>query len=257
MTSFQITVSSVGPTSLPTDTPITIFNLLIGYVELAQPATTRDLHTLLQAATSEETKQTLEDLTTSYEKVQAQRLSLLDILEDHPDIKLPFGIFLSLLPSMRLRQYSISSSPLWNPTQVSLTVSVIEAPAISGRKEPFLGVASTYVAGLCAGMKVQLSVRSASAAFHPPPDPMTPMVMFCAGTGLAPMRGFLQDRVYQKKAGREVAKSILFFGCRNPDDDYLYSDSDLKEWEEMGIVDIRPAFSRATERSAGCKYVQE
>lgn len=83
------------------------------------------------------------------------------------------------------------------------------------------------------------------------------MVMFCAGTGLAPMRGFLQDRVYQKKAGREVAKSLLFFGCRNPEEDYLYSNSDLKEWVELGVVDVRPAFSKSPETSMGCKYVQE
>lgn len=196
-------------------------------------------------------------LVDSHEKVQAQRLSVLDILEDHPDIKLSFSTFLSMLPSMRLRQYSISSSPLWNPTQVSLTVSVIEAPPISGRKEPFLGVASTYIASLCPGTRAQVSIRTASVAFHPPPDPMTPMVMFCAGTGLAPMRGFLQDRVYQKKAGREVAKSLLFFGCRNPEEDYLYSNSDLKEWVELGVVDVRPAFSKSPETSMGCKYVQE
>ncbi|KAK7678479.1 hypothetical protein QCA50_018539 [Cerrena zonata] len=253
----QITLSSVGPTSLPTDTPITVSSLLSGYVELSQPATTRDLHTLSQVESSESTKQALQESIDSYEKVQAQRLSVLDLLEDHADIKLSFGVFLSMLPSMRLRQYSISSSPLWNPTQVSLTVSIIEAPSISGRKEPFLGVASTYIAGLCPGTKVQVSVRSASAAFHPPADPMIPMVMFCAGTGLAPMRGFLQDRAYQKKAGREVAKSLLFFGCRNPGEDYLYSESDLKEWIEAGVVDVRPAFSRSPESSSDCKYVQD
>jgi len=84
-----------------------------------------------------------------------------------------------------------------------------------------------------------------------------PMVMVAAGSGLAPMRGFLQERAVQKKAGRDVAKSLLFFGCRSPNEDYLYSDSDLKEWSELGIVDVRPAFSRAPADSAGCKYVQE
>ena len=187
----------------------------------------------------------------------AKRLSLLDILEDQPDIKLSFGAFLQLLPSMRVRQYSISSSPLANPQRATLTISVLEASAISGRGEPFLGVASAYLAGLRPGDKVQLAVRPSNAAFHPPNDPAVPMVMACAGSGLAPMHGFLQERAEQKKAGRDVAKSLLFFGCRKKGEDFLYGETDLKEWVELGIVDVRPAFSCAKGESAGCRYVQE
>ena len=61
----------------------------------------------------------------------------------------------------------------------------------------------------------------------------------------------------QKRAGREVATNLLFFGCRNPNEDFIYEDSDLKEWTELGIVDVRPAFSRSTGDSKGCRYVQE
>ncbi len=229
-----------------------------GYVEITQPATTRDLRDLLAVECSDATKTVLEDLSASYaEKVMTRRLSILDILEDHPDIQLPFGTFLEMLPPMRVRQYSISSSPLHDPTQPSLTVSVVEAPALSGRKDPFLGVASTFLASLRPGDMVQLAVRGSSAAFHPPEDVSIPMIMFAAGSGLSPMRGFLQERAVQKKAGRDVAKSTLFFGCRSPAEDFLYGDSDLKEWQELGIVDVRPAFSRCPEKSEGCKYVQE
>ena len=61
----------------------------------------------------------------------------------------------------------------------------------------------------------------------------------------------------QKVSGRDVGKILLFFGCRSPDADFLYADSDLAEWEKLGVVDIRPAFSRVTDKSEGCKYVQE
>lgn len=240
------------------DKPITISALLLGFVELSQPATTRDLRTLADAENSEASLAVLKGLIASYpDKVATRRLSLLDILEDNPDIKITFEQFLYLLPAMRIRQYSISSSPLANSQHVTLTLSVIVAPAISGRSAPFLGVASTYLAGLLPGDKVQMAVRASNVAFHPPEDPTIPLVMFCAGSGLAPMRGFLQERALQKKAGRKVAKNLLFFGCRNPKEDYLYSDSDLKEWAELGVVDIRPSFSRASAESGGCKYVQE
>ena len=230
--------------------------MLSGYVELAQPATSRDLR-ILQLIPGAPTA-ALQALTEDYtEMVLNARLNVLDILEDHPELALPFPAYLQLLPSMRVRQYSISSSPLWNPAHATLTVSVVDAPSRAGRKDPFLGVASTFLAGLRPGYRVQLAVRASAAAFHPPADPTVPMVMFAAGSGLAPMRGFLQERAMQKQAGREVAKSLLFFGCRKPDEDFLYEDTELGEWQALGIVDVRPAFSKATDQAQGCKYVQE
>ncbi|KIP12117.1 hypothetical protein PHLGIDRAFT_98480 [Phlebiopsis gigantea 11061_1 CR5-6] len=254
----QIVLSSPGPSSLPVGRQVSVFELLSGYVELSQPATTKDVRALLECESSEDTKVSLQALLESYtDEVLSRRRSILDLLEEHSDIELSFSAFLSLLPSMRIRQYSISSSPLWNAQRVTLTISVIDAPAISGRKEPFLGVASTYLASLRPGDRVQMAVRASATAFHLPQDPRTPLVLLCAGSGLAPMRGFLQERALQKKAGREVGRVVLFFGCRNPADDYLYRDSDLKEWEELGAVEIYPAFSRAPEKSEGCKYVQD
>ncbi len=254
----EVVLSSSTPTSLPVDKAVTISTLLSGYVEISQPATSRDIRTLLSTDLSDNTRKSLEALRNSHaELVVAPRLSLLDILEENRDIKLPFGSFLAMLPSMRVRQYSISSSPLWNASNVTLTVSVLQADPISGKREPFLGVASNFLANLRPGDKVQMAVRPSNAAFHLPTDPKTPLVLFAAGSGLAPMRGFLQERALQKKGGRDVGEALLFFGCRNPKEDFLYSDSDLKEWEELGVVKVRPAFSRASAESLGCKYVQE
>jgi cytochrome P450 / NADPH-cytochrome P450 reductase len=253
----QILISSTGPTALPVDRPITLSTLLSGYVELSQPATPRNIRTLLQAENSEQSALVLGSLASLYaDEVLSKRLSVLDILEANPDVKLSFGTYLETLPPMRIRQYSISSSPLWNPEHVTLTLSVINAPAMSGREDPFMGVASTYLDNLKPGDRVQMAVR-ASVAFHLPNDPATPVVMFCAGSGLAPMRGFIQERAQQKQGGRDVGKMLLFFGCRSPKNDYLYSDTDLAEWVKMGVLDVRAAFSKHSDESAGCQYVQE
>ncbi|KAF7294065.1 Fatty acid hydroxylase [Mycena kentingensis (nom. inval.)] len=259
-TLIQAVLSSVGPTSLPVGKPVKLADILTGYVELSQPATKRDLAVLLKAVKSETTKAYLETLTANYnDAVQAKRLSVFAIIERHPDIDLSIGAFLQLLPSMRVRQYSISSSPLWNPSNITITISVLDAPALSASDTdlPFLGVGSNYLANLIPGDRVQMAVRASSAAFHPPDDPRTPVVMFCAGSGIAPMRGFIQERAAQQASGREVGKMLLFFGCRSPERDYLYSEKELKEWVEMGVVDVRPAFSRKSEASEGCKYVQD
>jgi cytochrome P450/NADPH-cytochrome P450 reductase len=250
--------SGDGPTSLPINKPIAVASLLSGYVELAQPANIGDLRTLVKHAQSADTKQALEQLIGSHgELVMSTRMSVLDVLERHTDISLPFPAYLQMLPSMRTRQYSISSSPLWDAQHVTLTISVVQAPALAKTEQEFLGVSSSFLAGLRKGDKVAMSVRPSNASFHLPADPTVPVVMFCAGSGLAPFRGFCQERALQRKAGRATGKMLLFYGCRKPGEDYLYADAELKEWAALGAVDIRPAFSRSPEQSEGCKYVQE
>ncbi|KAJ7635523.1 fatty acid hydroxylase [Mycena polygramma] len=255
----EVFLSSLGPTSLPTGKPVKLWEILTGYVELAQPATSRDLGILSAAATTDSTRLYLDELKAAYpEAVLAKRLSVMHILESLTDIDLTLGSFLQMLPAMRVRQYSISSSPLWNPSNITITVSVIESPALhNGNEETFLGIGSNYLANLRPGDRVQMAVRPSAAAFHPPADPKTPVVMFCAGSGIAPMRGFIQERAAQKTSGRDVGKMLLFFGCRSPEMDFLYSDTDLAEWIRLGVLDVRPAFSRASGHSEGCKYVQD
>ncbi|MGI9024312.1 MAG: cytochrome, partial [Burkholderiaceae bacterium] len=156
-----------------------------------------------------------------------------------------FAQFLAMLPLLRARQYSISSSPLANDAEASLTIAVVDAPAMSGQGR-FQGVASTYLASLQAGDRVSVAVRPSQSGFHPPADPKTAMVMVCAGTGVATFRGFLQERAAQKAAGREVGPAYLYFGVDHPDVDYLYRD-EFGEWERQGVVEMRPAFSAAPE----------
>ena len=226
-------------------------------MELSQPATPRNLRDLVASSQSEAATQALQNLSDTYaQEVLAKRVSLLDILEANPEIQPTFAQYLEMIPPVRVRQYSISSSPLWNPRRVTLTISVVKAPALSGKDEEFMGVATTYLNGLRPGDKVQMAIRP-SSAFHLPADPTVPVVMIAAGSGVAPMRGFIQERALQMEAGRDVGKMTLFFGCRSPDEDFLYSKTDFDEWGKLGILEVRPAFSRATEKSEGCKYVQE
>lgn len=84
--------------------------------------------------------------------------------------------------------------------------------------------------------------------------------MIAAGTGIAPFRGFLQERAAMAEAGRELAPVFLFFGCRAPGVDDLYRD-DFDAWQAAGVVDVRRAYSRAAEdegeEAKGCRYVQD
>ena len=71
-----------------------------------------------------------------------------------------------------------------------------------------------------------MAARASNAAFYLPPDPETPLVLIAPGAGLVPFLGFLQERACQALAGRTVTKSVLFFGCRRPGEDFLYPHSD-------------------------------
>ena len=230
--------------SLPTDYPINAYEILSNYVELAQPATKAQVHQLVEWTQCPPDRKELERLANDdvYAKeVLGKRVSVLDLVERAQSSSITFAQFLSMLPILRARQYSISSSPLANDGQASLTVAVVDAPALSGQGR-FTGVASTYLAHLKPGDRVSVAVRPSQSGFHPPVEPKTDMVMVCAGTGVAPFRGFLQERATQKAAGRDVGRALLFFGVDHPDVDYLYRD-EFAQWEAEGVVDMRPAFS--------------
>lgn len=82
--------------------------------------------------------------------------------------------------------------------------------------------------------------------------------MFAAGTGVAPFRGFLQQRAVQMSANpeRKLAKAVLFLGCRSQTMDRLYAE-EMDQWVKDDVVDIRYTFSKEPEKSEGCKYVNE
>ncbi len=80
------------------------------------------------------------------------------------------------------------------------------------------------------------------------------MILVSAGTGVAPFCGFLGDRLAAKQAGEPYAPALCFFGVRDPDVDYIFREQ-FEEGEKLGIVRMRPAFSRASQN--GVRYVQD
>ena len=162
-----------------------------------------------------------------------------------------------MLPQLRLRQYSISSSPLAEPGHCTLTWSVIDGESFQGDGKHFLGVASNFLSNLQEGDRIHVNVKHSHQSFHLPLDIAdTPLIMVCAGTGIAPFRGFVQERAMQIEAGRKLAPALLFFGCHKPGQDDLHAD-EISAWASKGAVDVRYAYSRDPASSNGAKYVQD
>lgn len=113
------------------------------------------------------------------------------------------------------------------------------------------------MSSLNAGDSLHVSVRPSHAAFSLPSDQeRTPIICAAAGTGLAPFRGFAQERAAMISAGRKLAPFLFYFGCRDPDFDDLYRE-EFDEWEKLGAVEVRRTYSRKPEASDGCKHVQD
>jgi len=236
--------------------PISASTVLSAYVEISQPATRRQVEQLIQFTECPPDKKRLTDLSEDnlYKKeVLEKRVSILDLLIMFPSCGLPFNSYLELLPPMRVRQYSISSSPLWREDRCTLTFSVVQAPAWSN-VGTFKGVATNFLLETKAGSKISVNTRSSNVPFHLPDVLTTPIIMVGAGSGIAPFRGFIQERAAQMISGRQLGDALLFFGCQHPDVDFVYKD-ELSIWEKAGIVKVRPAFSKYPEAAA--KYVQD
>ncbi|KAL4758099.1 bifunctional cytochrome P450/NADPH--P450 reductase [Aspergillus foveolatus] len=260
----QITIAASGPTTaLPTDGPVAANDIFSTYVELSQPATRKDLRVMADATTDPDVQKILRTYAneTYTAEILTKGISVLDILEQHPAIDLPLGTFLLMLPSMRIRQYSISSSPLLTPTTATITISVLDAPSRSrSNGSRHLGVATSYLDSLSAGDHLQVTVRkNPSSGFRLPSEPeTTPMICIAAGSGIAPFRAFLQERavMMEQDKDRKLAPALLFFGCRAPGVDDLYREQ-LEEWQARGVVDVRWAFSRQPDDIKGCRHVDD
>ncbi|KAK2757462.1 fum6p [Colletotrichum kahawae] len=243
-TLLTVTSRSGRSSSLPLNKPITAWDLFASYLELSHIASPKSIKALAEVAEKEETRATLQTLSSKTSDIRDKRLTIVDLLMTFPDIKLSIPSFLSMLPQMRPRTYSFSSSPSWKSGFATLTYTVEEK-----------GVASNYLASLSQGDVVQISPMPSTLNFCLPDihsQASSPVIMIAAGTGLAPFRGFIQDRAIALRQGAVLAPAMLFFGCRGPELDDMYRD-ELDDFEKEGVVRVVRAFSRA--RGASHKYV--
>ncbi|CAM5625487.1 Bifunctional cytochrome P450/NADPH--P450 reductase OS=Streptomyces alboniger OX=132473 GN=CP975_32150 PE=3 SV=1 [Streptomyces alboniger] len=236
-----------GRSTLPVDRPVTVRTLLSHYVELRDAPTTEQAAVLAEHDPCPPEKAALARLAADAEEVSARQGSLLDLIEDHPALRgrLPWPVLLDLLPPVRTRHYSISSSPAASPAHADLMVSLLSAPDRSGRGT-YRGTGSSYLHRVEVGDTVHARVRPCRDAFRVPADTGTPVIMVSAGTGLAPFRGAIADRLALLRAGTRPAPALCYFGCDHPDVDYLHR-AELEDAERAGAVSLRPTYSRAPE----------
>ncbi|ALS74873.1 NADPH--cytochrome reductase [Planococcus rifietoensis] len=250
--------SSGRANHLPTGQPVQLEQLLASYVELQEPATRAQLRELAKSNPCPPHKQELEQLVedeTYKREVLAKRLTMLELLERFMSCEMEFEHFLALLPALKARYYSISSSPRVSSSKASITVSVVKGAAWSGTGE-YEGIASNYLAKREAGDKIACFIRTPQTAFQLPENPETPLVMVGPGTGIAPFRGFIQARKVLKEQGVQLGAAQLYFGCRHAQEDFLYEE-ELKQAEQLGLIELHSAFSRQQQDKVYVQHLME
>lgn len=209
-------------------------------------------------ATDPEEKKALEllgsDVPEGKEKMRDLSVAMynyVDVLAKFPSARPPLEHLMNMIPTVKPRLYSISSSNDMFPDQLHLTIIQVDwTVERDAQKELRTGLCTTHLKGTTAQTQIAAQVRK--SAIELPEDVKTPIIMAGMGTGLAPWRGLTQQRVWQKRQGTEVGPVWLFFGARKAADEYLYRE-EFESYEAEGVLHMRTAFSRDQERKI---YVQ-
>jgi len=212
----QETVTLSLPSAVPSASPasITLRQALTERRSLGAPPL-RFLRAAIDQLTDEDEAFALEDLCEDGPALDAYlaERDLHNFLAEHPSLAFAPKRLCSLLPALQPRTYSIASSPRAHPNEVHLTVGIV-AWDRAGRARR--GVASAHFERMQVGDTLPLYF-TASRHFRMPEDPQAPVVCIGPGTGIAPFRGFLQDRA--TAGGGPV---WLLFGAQTRAHDFYY-----------------------------------
>ncbi|XDG09482.1 hypothetical protein ABKA04_009097 [Annulohypoxylon sp. FPYF3050] len=254
-----ISVKALEPTAkVPFPTPTTYDAIIRYHLEIGAPVSRQFLGTLAAFAPDEATKAEMTKLGNDkdyfQDKVSKNHYNIARTLgvvsNGQKWTNVPFSAFIEGLTKLQPRYYSISSSSLVQPKKISIT-AVVENQLIPGRVDPFKGVATNYLLALKQkqngdpnpepfgltyelhgprnkydGIHVPVHVRHSN--FKLPSDPSKPIILIGPGTGVAPFRGFVQERAKLAENGENVGRTLLFFGCRKRNEDFMYE----SEWED-------------------------
>lgn len=269
---------------IPFPTPITYGAVIRHHLEISGPISRQTLVSIAPFAPTDEAKQ--ESLRLGSDKSAFAKI----ILENYLNLadallrisngvawkSVPFVFLIELIANLQPRYYSISSSSLTEKTSIHVT-AVVEAEEHAGhtvtgvvtnllkylevqKNKTNEKVHATYdlegPKGKFAKFKLPVHVRRST--FKLPSNPSTPVILVGPGTGIAPMRGFVRERLSLLKNSENVklGKIILFYGCRNRNEDYLYKNEWPDYAQKLGDrFEMDVAFSR--EDQSKKVYVQD
>ncbi len=172
---------------------------------------------------------------------------------DYVDIMREFNVkyspeeFLDLADRLKPRLYSIASSHDAHPGFVELTVGIVR---FEYNDRPRGGLCTLFMADEIDTSGAPIGVfMSPTKSFILPEDKDTDIIMVGPGTGIAPFRAFMEQRVFDGGKGR----NWLFFGDQSAKTEFYYKET-IEEWMDSGdLFRFTTAWSRDQEEKI---YVQ-
>uniref|UniRef100_A0A8D3E5V8 NADPH--cytochrome P450 reductase n=1 Tax=Scophthalmus maximus TaxID=52904 RepID=A0A8D3E5V8_SCOMX len=246
----------------PFPCPTTYRTALTHYLDITHPPRTNVLYELAQYASDPKDQENMRKMASSAPEGKALYQSwvldatrnILAVLEDMPTLKPPIDHLCELLPRLQARYYSIASSSKIHPNSIHICAVVVEYNTKTGRVNK--GVATNWLKNKLVtdnGHKSTVPMYIRKSQFRLPFKATNPVIMIGPGTGIAPFMGFIQERAWLKQQGKEVGETVMYFGCRHKNEDYLYQE-ELEEAEKNGVLtQLNVAFSRDQEQKM---YVQ-
>ena len=230
----------VSPATLKLAEPITLRDALTDRLALAKP-TRKIVETLAARATGTEDSARLAGLLTPESKDVLsgflEQREFVDLLAEFPSARLSPQEFVDHLRKLMPRLYSVASSGRVYPADVHLTVAIVRYETNHRQR---VGVCSTFLADRAQVGATPVPVFVSDSHFGPPDDGATDCIMVGPGTGIAPFRAFVQDRVATGATGR----NWLFFGDQKRGTDFLYEE-EWRQYLAIGqLTRLDTAFSR-------------
>ncbi|KAK0643650.1 hypothetical protein B0T16DRAFT_355339 [Cercophora newfieldiana] len=240
------------PSKLHAKTNSTLRDLLTHNLDITSVPKRSFIRQLEFFTSQEMEKERLRELTAPgneqdfYDYTSRPRRTILELLRDFPNLKIPYQHVLDFFPIIRGREFSVCNGgmSLAGPTdytlRIELLVALVEYRTII--RKPRQGLCSRYIRHLPAGTPLTIGFKHPPSSILDPSDGQhtRPLIAVATGTGIAPIRALIQDRrVFSSPA---PGKTLLFFGCRNQKADYFYRDG----WEALlpEGFQVIPAFSR-------------
>jgi len=241
--------------SLPPHTPqvTTLRKLFTRYLDFNAVPRRSFFELLRWFATDEMEREKLDEFVSKegadelYDYCQRTKRTIREVLTEFRSVRIPRDYVFDLFPSLRPRQFSIASSPKRHPREIHLCVAIVKYR--TKLRVPRKGVCTSFLAALQPGDKLRITIERGLISL--PSDPRTPVICVGPGTGIAPMRAVIEDRVH---AGSHATR--LYFGCRSASKDHHYG----AEWEayaEAGKIAYQVAFSRDGPEGTKRTYVQD
>uniref|UniRef100_L2GHV6 Sulfite reductase flavoprotein alpha-component n=1 Tax=Colletotrichum fructicola (strain Nara gc5) TaxID=1213859 RepID=L2GHV6_COLFN len=189
-----------------------------------------------------------------YDYTTRPRRTILEVLEEFTSVRIPLGRVLDMFPIMRGRDFSIASvrQQQDQTTEVELLVALVKYKTILRKIRQ--GLCSRYLESLPTGTPLRITLNRSSASLHGSAHARRPLVAVATGTGVAPLRLFIEERLSH---GSDVGSMAIFFGNRSRHADFHFKDvwEDLKSRQEKGRFAVHTAFSR--DKDTPREYVQD